>query len=114
MFNRLKSKSKFTLVFEKGIFFRGKDISLKVLKLNNLEDSPCEWAICVSYKIGNAIIRNKLKRICRVHIQNFYKKKNIKIPLNYYIVLLPSKNLINTKFEEREIIFENLLKKILP
>jgi ribonuclease P protein component len=66
------------------------------------------FGISVSKKIGNAVIRNKIKRQIRSIID---KHKNIYQNEKDYIIIV-RKNYINLNFSEIEMKFLELMKKI--
>ena len=91
----IKKRPIFILVSEKGFFKKGKNFNLQVLYEQNLNNS-----IGVGYtatkKIGNAIKRNKAKRIMR----ELAKKILIKGKINSYYVLIAKSSILDTKFEK--------------
>ena len=91
----IKKRSTFVLVRNKGIHKKGKNINIQILKSQNLESS-----IGVGYtatkKIGNAVKRNKAKRIMR----ELAKKILIKGKINSFYVLIAKSSILETKFEK--------------
>jgi len=91
----IKKRPTFVLVREKGFFKKGKNFNVQVLHEQNLNNS-----IGVGYtatkKIGNAIKRNKAKRIMR----ELAKKILIKGKINSYYVLIAKSSILDTKFEK--------------
>ena len=91
----IKKRPIFVLVSEKGVFKKGKNFNVQVLHEQNLNNS-----IGVGYtatkKIGNAIKRNKAKRIMR----ELAKKILIKGKINSYYVLIAKSSILDTKFEK--------------
>ena len=71
---------------------------------NNLEYSRI--GISVSKKIGNAVIRNKVKRrireISRLHLH--------RIKDGYDLIFIPKKNVVDISYEELESAFIHILK----
>jgi len=92
----IKKRSIFLLVREKGFFKKGKNFNIQMLyKQKNLNNS-----IGVGYtatkKIGNAIKRNKAKRIMR----ELAKKILIKGKINSFYVLIAKSSILETRFEK--------------
>lgn len=80
---RLKKQSDFNLVFNKGKKIYSKSITIVYIKSNELK-----FGISLSKKHGNAVLRNRIKRLLRASFRNFVK--NIKG--SYYFVLMPKVN----------------------
>tara|TARA_B100000575_G_C23115582_1_gene644855 strand:+ start:190 stop:522 length:333 start_codon:yes stop_codon:yes gene_type:complete len=91
----IKKRSTFVLVRNKGIHKKGKNINIQILKSQNLESS-----IGVGYtatkKIGNAVKRNKAKRLMR----ELARKIIINGKINTYYVLIAKPSLLNEKFDK--------------
>ena len=80
MDQRLKRKSDFDKVFSKGKKCYGR--SLKMLYINS---DSLKIGFSVSKKHGNAVVRNRIKRLLRAALrENLPYIKN-----NYFIVFLP-------------------------
>jgi ribonuclease P protein component len=60
--NRLTKPEQFSLVFKKGISQADRLLVIKALP-NQLETS--RYGISVSKKVGNAVVRNRVKRVLR-------------------------------------------------
>tara|TARA_B100001059_G_C17409060_1_gene367538 strand:- start:197 stop:529 length:333 start_codon:yes stop_codon:yes gene_type:complete len=89
----IKKRTTFVYIRDKGAFIRGKNINVQKLINQNLDDK-----IGVGYtatkKIGNAVKRNKAKRIMR----ELAKKIMIKGKINTYYVLIAKSSILDTKF----------------
>ena len=89
----IKKRSIFLLVREKGFFKKGKNLNIQILHKQNLNNS-----IGIGYtatkKIGNAIKRNKAKRIMR----ELAKKILIKGKINTYFVLIAKPSILEANF----------------
>ena len=72
----IKSKKVFTTLIKTGKFIKTKDYVI-YYKENNLE--KIRFGIAISNKIGNAVIRNKLKRQTREIIKNLKFIRTIEI-----------------------------------
>lgn len=80
----LKKNYEFKNIMDRGKFYPGKYICIYVLKNTNQN----EIGIAISKKAGNAVWRNKIKRL----IRESYRKKEEKIKEEYSIVFLWKKN----------------------
>ena len=91
----IKKRSTFVFIRENGFFVTGKNINIQILHRQNLNN-----LIGVGYtatkKIGNAVSRNKAKRILR----ELAKKILINGKINSYYVLIAKPSLLDTSFEE--------------
>ena len=100
----IKKRSTFVKIREEGKFLKSKNINLQILLNQNLDN-----AIGVGYtatkKIGNAVKRNKAKRIMR----ELARKIIINGKINSYYVLIAKSSLLNEKFSE---LLSELKKKI--
>ena len=83
----------FTLYFDKN----SDDIKKKLNKCLNI-------SFVMKKNIGNAVIRNKIKRKLKYAVQKIYKEKKL-INLNYTYVIFGKNNVYNDKFE-------NVLKEV--
>ena len=82
------------MVRDKGEFLKGKNINIQFLHNQELENSI--WVgYTASKKIGNAVKRNKAKRIMR----ELAKKILIKGKTNTYYVLIAKLSILDTKFK---------------
>ena len=82
------------LVRNQGKFLKGKNMNLQILYNQELENS-IGVGYTASKKIGNAIKRNKAKRIMR----ELARKIIIKGKTNSYYVLIAKPTLLNEKFK---------------
>ena len=101
----IKKRSTFVYVWDQGRLIKGKYMNLQFLKNSNLGEE-----IVIGYtatkKIGNAVKRNKAKRIMR----ELAKKVILKFgKINSYYVLIAKSSILNTSFNELEV----ELKKII-
>ena len=81
------------MVRNHGLFVKGKNINLQILHNQNLENS-IGVGYTASKKIGNAVRRNKAKRIMR----ELARKIIINGKINSYYVLIAKASLLNEKF----------------
>ena len=91
----ITKRTTFIFVRENGFFIRGKNFNIQILHKQDLNNS-----IGVGYtatkKMGNAVKRNKAKRIMR----ELAKKILIKGKINSYYVLIAKTSILQTKFEK--------------
>ena len=90
----IKKRATFVHIRDNGIFIRSKNINIQ-----RLMDQDLDGKIGVGYtatkKIGNAVKRNKAKRIMR----ELAKKILIKSEINNYFVLIAKVSILDTKFK---------------
>lgn len=82
MINRLKRESDFNKVFSKG-----KRVYLKSLVMLYIKSDEIKIGYSVSKKHGNAVKRNRIKRLLRAAVREIFK--DAQTP--YYIVFMPKK-----------------------
>jgi len=91
----IKKRATFVHIRDNGIFIRSKNINIQ-----RLIDQDLDGKIGVGYtatkKIGNAVKRNKAKRIMR----ELAKKILIKCKTNTYYVLIAKSSILETKFKD--------------
>ena len=91
----IKKRSIFEKIRENGRFLKGDNINLQILNDQYLNNS-----IGIGYtatkRIGNAVKRNKAKRIMRELAKKIIKKDKT----NIYYVLIAKPSLLDTSFEE--------------
>ena len=90
----IKKRSTFVHIRDKGVFIRSKNISVQKL-LNQDLDGKIGVGYTATKKIGNAVKRNKAKRIMR----ELAKKILIKGKTNTYYVLIAKLSILDTKFK---------------
>ena len=89
----IKKRSTFVMVRSKGSFIKGKNFNVQILHNQNLEKS-IGVGYTASKKIGNAVKRNKAKRIMR----ELARKIIINGKINSYYVLIAKSSLLDEKF----------------
>tara|TARA_B000000565_G_scaffold218583_1_gene172644 strand:- start:174 stop:506 length:333 start_codon:yes stop_codon:yes gene_type:complete len=90
----IKKRSTFVHIRDKGVFIRSKNINVQKL-LNQDLDGRIGVGYTATRKIGNAVMRNKAKRIMR----ELAKKILIKGKTNTYYVLIAKLSILDTKFK---------------
>ncbi len=83
------------MIRNEGSFLRGKNINIQILYNQNLEKS-IGVGYTASKKIGNAVKRNKAKRIMR----ELARKIIINGKTNSYYVLIAKPSLLDEKFND--------------
>ncbi len=91
----IKKRSTFVMIRNEGSFLRGKNINIQILYNQNLEKS-IGVGYTASKKIGNAVKRNKAKRIMR----ELARKIIINGKTNSYYVLIAKPSLLDEKFND--------------
>ena len=91
----IKKRSTFVMVRDEGEFIKGKNINIQILHNQDLENS-IGVGYTASKKIGNAVKRNKAKRIMR----ELARKIIINGKINSYYVLIAKVSLLNEKFDK--------------
>ena len=76
--NRLKKKKEFNFIYKKGEVFYSKFLSLYVTKTKL---NFCKVGFSVSNKIGNSVVRHKVKR----KLTEIIRLNIAKLPANNYI-----------------------------
>ena len=101
----IKKRSIFLLVRNKGKFVTGKSLNVQFL-----EDRDLNEIICVGYtatkRIGNAVKRNKAKRLLRELAKTALIKYG---KINSYYVLIAKNSIFNTPFSALEIELKKLI-----
>ena len=91
----IKKRATFVHIRDKGIFIRSKNINIQRLIEQDL-DGKIGVGYTATKKIGNAVRRNKAKRIMR----ELAKKILIKCKTNTYYVLIAKSSILETKFKD--------------
>ena len=89
----IKKRTTFVHIRDKGIFIRSKNMNIQKL-LNQDLDGKIGVGYTATKKIGNAVKRNKAKRIMR----ELAKKILIKGKTNTYYVLIAKISILDAKF----------------
>ena len=101
----IKKRSTFVYVRDNGQFIRSVSFNLQIL-----EDLKLEIVIATGYtatkRLGNAVMRNKSKRIMRELGRKVIAKYG---KINFYYVIIAKSNLLKKPFKELEL----ELKKII-
>ena len=100
----IKKRATFVHICDKGVFIRSKNINVQKL-LNQDLDEKIGVGYTATKKIGNAVKRNKAKRIMR----ELAKKILIKGKTNTYYVLIAKLSILDTKFKTLLEEMENII-----
>ena len=100
----IKKRAIFVHVRNNGTFIRSKNINLQKL-INQDLDNKIGVGYTATKKIGNAVKRNKAKRIMR----ELAKKILINGKINTYYVLIAKISILDTKFKN---LLEELVKSV--
>ena len=92
------------MVRNEGKFVKSKNMNVQILHNQDLENS-IGIGYTASKKIGNAVKRNKAKRIMR----ELAKKILIKCKTNTYYVLIAKTSILNIKFKDLLEELENII-----
>ena len=101
----VKEHVDFTNIINKGRYVRSNYFVIYVLK-NELDNY--RFGISVGKKVGNAVVRNKVKRQMRMIIDNY--KKNYQNGMDYIIII--KSNYTNADFSEIKLSFESVINKL--
>lgn len=91
----IKKRATFVHVRDNGVFIRSNNLNVQKL-INQDLDNKIGIGYTATKKIGNAVKRNKAKRIMR----ELAKKILIKCKRNTYYVLIAKTSIFDTKFKD--------------
>ena len=91
----IKKRSTFVMIRNQGEFIKGKNMNIQILHNQDLENS-IGVGYTASKKIGNAVKRNRAKRIMR----ELARKIIINGKINSYYVLIAKTSLLEEKFDK--------------
>ena len=91
----IKKRAIFVHIRDNGVMIRSDNINIQKLNDQDL-DNKIGVGYTATKKIGNAVKRNKAKRIMR----ELAKKILIKCKTNTYYVLIAKKSILDTKFKD--------------
>lgn len=100
---RLRKNMEFKKVYSGGKNYWNRNLILYIRK-NKLDES--RYGITITKKIGNAVVRNKIRRrIKEVYRLNLYRIKN-----GYDLIFIPKKNVVDLPYKELESAVIHILK----
>jgi ribonuclease P protein component len=91
----IKKRATFVHVRDNGVFIHSNNLNVQKL-INQDLDNKIGVGYTATKKIGNAVKRNKAKRIMR----EMAKKILIKCKTNTYFVLIAKTSILDTKFKD--------------
>ena len=91
----IKKRSTFVMIRNQGEFIKGKNMNIQILHNQDLENS-IGVGYTASKKIGNAVKRNRAKRIMR----ELARKIIINGKINSYYVIIAKPSLLDEKFDK--------------
>ncbi len=91
----IKKRSTFVMIRNQGEFIKSKNMNIQILHNQDLENS-IGVGYTASKKIGNAVKRNRAKRIMR----ELARKIIINGEINSYYVLIAKTSLLEEKFDK--------------
>ena len=100
----IKKRSTFVKIRNEGKFVKSKNMNIQILHNQNLENS-IGIGYTASKKVGNAVKRNKTKRIMR----ELARKILINGKINSYYVLIAKNSIFSTNFITLEIELKKLI-----
>ena len=93
----------------KGNKISNKYITIFFGQLDNKDNKKLNISFSVKKKIGNAVIRNKIKRRLRVIMNDAFKKISLKLDYSYLVI--PKQNMLNSDFKNiKESLFQEFKK----
>ena len=92
--NRIKSNEDFALTIKKGKYVNAGVFHFALLKTEN---NCLRIGISVSKKLGNAVIRNKIKRQIRAMCDS-----NVAFAESYDLVIIAKSKFLESSFQENE------------
>lgn len=101
----VKSKIDFNTIIKNSPFFKNKNF---VLYIRKKEEPNKKFGIAVSKKLGNAVVRNKLKRQVRAIIDELKED----FPNYYDYIIMIKKSCVDLPFINMKKDLEDLIKEI--
>ncbi len=101
---RIKKNTDFQLVFNHGKSTANRQFVIYILKKNN--QANFRIGLSVSKKIGNAVTRNRIKRL----IREAFKEIKAELPTNYDFVIIARKPTANMDFHQVKSSIIHILK----
>ncbi|MCB1316711.1 MAG: ribonuclease P protein component [Leptospiraceae bacterium] len=101
----IKGRKNFQKLFSTGTFYAGPVFALRICPSGT--DTPAQFAVCVSRQLGNAVTRNRLKRITRETADPFSDK----ITRGVYIAIFPRRRLLDLDSAERRQAYQLILRR---
>jgi ribonuclease P protein component len=103
--NIIKKNKEYRKIYYRGKSYADRYVVLYVLK-NDFK--ICRFGFTVSKKIGNAVVRNRIKRlfkeICRLNLEN--------IPVGFDYIIIARREIVHLNYRQIENSLLRLLKKV--
>lgn len=100
---RLRKNMDFKKVYSSRKNYWNRNLTLYIRK-NKLDES--RFGVTITKKIGNAVVRNKIKR----RIKEIYRLNLYRIKDGYDLVFIPKKNVVDISYIELESALIHILK----
>lgn len=104
---RIRKQAEFDKIYRQSKRFRSDGLTILV-HFNNSRESVTKFGIVVSKKIGNAVVRNKLKRQFRA----IFRESILSLKSGLEIVVVAYPGIEKLSFAEINRVIENTLKAI--
>ena len=93
---RIRHRSEFTRVYKHGEKIRSESFVLHLLP--NHQQHYCRLGITASRKVGNAVTRNRCKRLVR----ELFRRNKEKFPTGADVVIVVTRNMVGKRYAELE------------
>lgn len=100
---RLRKNMEFKKVYSGGKNYWNRNLILYIRK-NKLSES--RYGITITKKIGNAVVRNKIRR----RMKEIYRLNIYRIKDGYDLIFIPKKNVVELSYKELESAIIHILK----
>lgn len=104
---RIRKRKDFFHIYKKGSRFKGRYFILVYLS-NGLTSS--RLAVVASKKIGNAVVRNQIKR----QLRTLFRTHKHLLPGNYDLVFIARKEISNATWEKKRSEYLHALESLPP
>lgn len=105
--NRLRKREEFSKVYNRGKSFANRELVIYIME--NIKVEEIRVGISVSKKVGNAVTRNRIKRIIKEILYKHIKNNDISKKLDIIIIArIPTAEMNYSQFNRS---IEDLLKK---
>jgi ribonuclease P protein component len=99
---RIRLRNEFKRIYEQGKKIRS--TSFVLFLLPNHQQQHCRLGITASKKIGNAVKRNRCKRLVR----ELFRRNKEKFPQGADVVVVVTRNMVGKRYAELEEEFYNV------
>ncbi len=102
--NRITSKAGYSAVFKKGQRLPGRYF---VCYLARQEERDCKLGMAISRKVGNAVVRNRIKR----YLREFFRTNKSRFPSAIQMVVVARPAAAELGYHECEMAIGKLLRR---